>query len=394
MTLITLLLVLSTLLLLLPVSVLCVQVLAALPGHRPRPMPGERRPVVAIVIPAHDEALLIAATLHSLQPQLAAGDRLLVVADNCTDKTARIAAAAGAEVIERNDSGRRGKGYALDYGVRHLAQNPPEVVLIIDGDCTASRGAIERLAKTCLATGRPVQAQYLMQAPAGAGLRTRIAGFAWLVKNQVRPLGYFRLGLPCQLMGTGMALPWSGVSHAVLATGHIVEDLKLGIDLARAGMPPLFCPEARVSSCFPASAAGLADQRMRWEHGHLGMMLGVAPGLFATALARGNLPLLALALDLCVPPLALLVLLACMAFAGSAAWFAFTGAALPLWLATAALALSAAAVLLAWGRHGRGVISLRDMALAPLYALSKIPLYLKFVAKRQGEWVRTRRDAE
>lgn len=380
--------------LLIPVSVLFMQVLAALPPRRTRAMPGGRRPAVAIIVPAHNESLLIIDTLHSIGAQLTVNDRLLVVADNCTDDTARIAAAAGAEVIERNNSAQRGKGYALDFGMRHLAQDPPEVVLIIDGDCEVAVDAIDRLAKTCLATGRPVQALYRMHAPAGAGLKTRIAGFAWLVKNQVRPLGFFRLGLPCQLMGTGMAFPWPVISQTALATGHIVEDLKLGIDLARTGVPPLFCPEAQVMSRFPVTGQGFAEQRKRWEHGHLGMMFGVAPGLFAQALARGNLPLLALALDLCVPPLALLMLLVVTSFTASAAWFAVSGATLPLWLMAAALGMSATAVLLAWEHHGRSVISLRDLACAPLYALWKIPLYLKFVVKRQGAWVRTRRDAE
>ena len=52
-----------------------------------------------------------------------------------------------------------------------------------------------------------LQALDLMRSPEGAGLKTRIAEFAWVVKNQVRPLGYHHLGLPCQLMGTGMAFP-------------------------------------------------------------------------------------------------------------------------------------------------------------------------------------------
>lgn len=388
------LLIIAGVALLIPVSVLLMQVLTALPPRRMQAMPGGRRPALAIIVPAHNESLLIAHTLRSIGTQLTVDDRLLVVADNCSDDTASIAGTAGAEVIERHDSNQRGKGYALDFGMRHLAQDPPQVVLIIDGDCKVAGDAIERLAKTCLTTGRPVQALYLMQPPAGAGLKTRIAGFAWLMKNQVRPLGFHRLGLPCQLMGTGMALPWPLISQATLATGHLVEDLKLGIDLARAGKPPLFCPDALVTSHFPATDRGFADQRKRWEHGHLGMIFSLAPQLLAQALLRGNLPLLALALDLCVPPLALLMLLVVAAFTASAAWFAYTGSILPLWLTTTALGMSVTAVLLAWNSHARSVLSLRDLACAPLYALWKIPLYLKFVVKRQGAWVRTRRDAE
>lgn len=63
-----------------------------------------------------------------------------MVADNCTDDTARLASAAGAEVIERHDALLRGKGYALDFGVRHLAQQPPDVVIVVDADCQVAEG--------------------------------------------------------------------------------------------------------------------------------------------------------------------------------------------------------------------------------------------------------------
>lgn len=388
------LLCLLALAMLVPVSVLVVQVLMALPAYRPREMPGGRRPTVAVVIPAHDEALVIAGTLRAIVPQLVAGDRLLVVADNCADDTARVAAEAGAEVLERSDRERRGKGYALDFGVRHLERNPPEVVLIIDADCEIDGAAIERLARLCLETGRPVQGLYLMHSPKGAGLKTRIAECAWLVKNHVRALGFHRLGLPCQLMGTGMAFPWAVISTAALASGHIVEDLKLGIDLARAGAPALFCPEARVTSYFPATAEGITGQRTRWEHGHLGVILSAAPRLFLEALRRRDRNLFALALDLCVPPLALLMLLVLSVFVGSAVFFVATKLALPLWLAAMSLVMLGLSVLLSWGRYGRKVISLASLAYAPFYVLWKIPIYLKFLVRRQAEWVRSRRDGD
>jgi len=374
------------------VCVLLLQVLMSLPRQRVLAMPAGRRPSVAVLIPAHDEALLIATTLRTLSAQLGSGDRMIVIADNCSDDTAAIAAAAGAEVIERRDRERRGKGYALDFGVRHLERQPPEVVLIIDADCDVDAGATERLARVCLQTGRPVQALYLMRSPANAGIKTRIAEFASLVKNQVRALGYHRLGLPCQLMGTGMAFPWDVMRNAALATGHIVEDLQLGIDLARSRTPALFCPQARVTSYFPATAEGIAGQRTRWEHGHLGVIVGVAPRLLLESVRTGDGNLLALALDLCVPPLALLLLLVLAVFAASAALLLWAHVVLPFRIAAAALIMLGCAVALSWSRYGRQVVSLGALAYAPFYALWKLPVYLKFLTGRQVEWVRSKRD--
>lgn len=377
---------------LVPVSVLFVQVVAALRKHQPREIAGIRRPSVAVLVPAHNEALLISDTLRSIASQLAPGDQLFVVADNCTDDTAGVAALAGAEVIERHDQERRGKGYALDFGIRHLERRPPEVVIIIDADCHVGEGTIDRLARVCGETGRPVQALDLMLSPANGNVGTRIAEFSWLIKNQIRPMGSLRLGLPCQLMGTGMAFAWPTISTAPVATGHIVEDLLLGIELARSGRPPLFCPDALVTSYFPETADGIAGQRTRWEYGHLRVIVSEAPRLFVQSITRGSVNLLALALDLCVPPLALLMILTFAVLVASALLFAaLPTATLPVWLAGAAVTMLGSAVFLSWLRYGRAVISLGSLLYAPLYALAKVPLYLRFLAQRQVEWVRSRR---
>ena len=375
-----------------PALVLFAQVLLACLPVRSRPGADGRRPRVAVLVPAHNEALIIRSTLASVAPQLLAQDRLLVVADNCTDDTAQLARSAGAEVVERDNDLLRGKGYALDFGVRHLAQRPPEVVIIVDADCQVGEGAIDLLARRCLEASRPVQALYLMRAPVGAGLKVQIAEFAWRVKNLVRPRGWARLGLPCQLMGAGMAFSWRDLATVDLANGHLVEDLKLGLDFCRIGKPPLFCPDAQVTSQFPLSQEGLSSQRTRWEHGHLGVILAEVPKLLVSAVTRRNAPLLAMTLDLLVPPLALLV----MALVGvaSVAWLAalLFGITAPAWVVTGALVMLGVAVLLAWGRFSRELIPFSVLLYAPFYAARKIPLYLGFLIKRQVEWVRSKRD--
>ena len=93
MTGIEILLCILAVLTLMPVLLLSIQVLMALPSYRARELPSVRRPAVGILVPAYNEALMIADALASIVPQLAAGDQLLVVADNCTDDTAAIAAA-------------------------------------------------------------------------------------------------------------------------------------------------------------------------------------------------------------------------------------------------------------------------------------------------------------
>lgn len=381
-------------LVLLPATVLFAEVVSAVTGSRDTATPQSERRRLAVLVPAHNEASVIAATLRSIVQQLEEADRLIVVADNCSDETAAIAATEGAEVIARTDLNKRGKGYALDFGIRHLESDPPSIVVVIDADCQITEASIDKLVRCCAWTARPVQALYLMRAAKGAGLKARIAEFAWVVKNQVRPMGLNRLGLPCQLMGTGMAFPWACICSARLATGHIVEDLKLGIDLARAGTPPVFCAAAVVTSDFPVSREGIRGQRERWEHGHLGVILSETPRLLRDSLASLNVYLMALALDLSVPPLALLALLVVLVWLASVVFCAVTTAHLPLNMTSAAAILLALSVLMCWARYGRPIISLGSLGLAMVYALWKVPLYVRFLGARQLRWVRSKRDED
>ena len=379
-------------LLLIPAAVLFIEVAAAI-------LPGEERSIslgngsrrVAVLIPAHDEETTIARTLRSIVPQLGPADRLLVIADNCSDQTEQIARREGAEAVRRDNAELRGKGYALDYGVRHLGTDPPDVVIVVDADCVVEPGSVAVLASMAQASGAPVQAVDLMRAPEGAGLRVRIAEFAWAIKNKVRPLGLRRMGLPCQLMGTGMAFPWACLQSTTLATGHITEDLQLGIDLARGGRPPRFCTAAMVSSEFPTSSEGLRSQRTRWEHGHLQSILSDGPKLLLQAVVRRDGALAAMAVDMSVPPLALLAMLIAVGWAISLLFALTARQSLPLVLATGAAALFGAAVMVSWARFGRRIISGRDLALAVVYAVCKLPLYLRFLFKPQSKWVRSKR---
>ena len=377
--------------LLVPTTLLFLQLCAAVrPADAPA-LSAAKRPRLAVLIPAHDESAGIAAALQSVLPQLAVGDRLLVVADNCSDDTASVAASAGAEVVVRDEPLRRGKGYAMDFGVRHLEADPPQVVVVVDADCALGPASLDHLAHASLAAMHPVQALNLMHSPPGASLAARLGELAWLVKNQVRPLGCQRLGMPCQLMGTGMAFPWELIRAAPLASGHIVEDLLLGLDLAERGKPPLFCPQALVNSIFPA-AGNLGTQRTRWEHGHLSVIASHGPRLLWRALTTRQLPLAAMALDLCVPPLTVLAILLMLGLAGAVALVSMGGGATPLWLALVANSMFAFGIVLAWRRFGRAIVSQSDLLAVPAYVLAKLPIYARLAKGRQTEWVRTKRD--
>jgi cellulose synthase/poly-beta-1,6-N-acetylglucosamine synthase-like glycosyltransferase len=379
-----------------PVAVLLVEVIAALRSPRLRPFEVQKSNVekrVAVIVPAHNESSGLVPTLQDIKAQLGVRDRLIVVADNCTDDTAAVAAASGAEVITRDEPERVGKGFAMGWGITHLSKDPPDFVLFVDADCRLDDDLVRRLTRVCQGLQRPAQALFVMRSPDNSSVNHSFAEFAWLLKNRIRPLGLRNLHCPVQLMGTGMMLPWNAISSVPLESSHLVEDLKLGLDLATAGQAPYFFPFVKVTSVFPTSAKGTESQRLRWVQGHLATIGKFVPRLLAIGLMRRNLNVVVLALDLLVPPLSLLALLivATMALTSSVALLG--GPALPSLIAAGNLVGFIVCLLLAWSRFGRQVFPARELLSVGSFALKKIGLYRRMLlGGTASRWIRTDRS--
>jgi cellulose synthase/poly-beta-1,6-N-acetylglucosamine synthase-like glycosyltransferase len=350
------------------------------------------RPSIAVLIPAHDEEQDIEATVTRIKKELWPADQLLVVADTCIDRTTALAARAGADIVIRNDPNLRGKGFALAAGLRHLAATPPDVVVFIDADCRVSSGGVGLLARACAASNAPVQCLNLMIAdPDSRAPPPRLAEFAWRIKNDLRPNGYARLGLPCQLLGTGMALPWRLIDPEKFATGHLSEDLLIGLDLAMNGFPPRFFREACVTSYFPSTQRSQDQQKQRWMQGHFALINSHTLRLIHQALRRRDFGLLALAADLAVPPLGVLAVANIALLLMSLAWIAAVGAWAPLAFATLASALFASSLLAAWCICGRDLIGLKEVQRLPRHIIMVIGSVLNLARGHKVPWVRTDR---
>ena len=411
-----------------PAAVFVVQVVAALLPARRSAAPGPgSRPGGLVLIPAHNEGAPLAEVVAALLSQLGPADRVVLIADNCTDDTAA-AAARGATrpggapdprftLLERADPDRRGKGYALDFALDHVAGRSgeageagalPAAVFILDADCRVSPGGVDELLSACVATGRPVQARTLCTVDARTDAEARglmaVSELGLLFKNYVRPRGSRRLGLPCQLMGTGMALPGPMLDAARARAerrgggvfgGDLAEDMQMGVEATLAGLPPLFLPEVRVTSPLPTSLRGFDGQRTRWEQGHLQTLTGGVPKLLKAGVLRDDLRALGLAADLAVPPFSLLVASWFVVAALLAAVGWWTGFPAPLFVHALGGFVVAAAVMIGWWAFGRDRVPLAALASVPRFVLRKLPIYGRFLTSRtETEWVRTERAAE
>lgn len=347
-------------------------------------------PSTCILIPAHNEASIILGTLERLRPLLSDSIRLLVVADNCSDDTARLVRQAGHAVIERSDPDKRGKGYALAFGRDNLRSSPPDCVIVFDADCETDTESIATLAKYCVGSQSVVQARYILSPDRNASAKVQISNFAFWFKNVVRQRGAARLGGAAVLTGTGMAFPWNKFEHAPLATANIVEDLTLGLYFTQIGEAPLYLEQATVVSAAASEAATL-EQRSRWEHGFLATAKSHGLDAIFNGTTQRNRKLFQLGLHLLVPPLAFLLLasIAILLLLGAvglltAYWFAFAALAV-------AIAAATSLVFVNWLLEGRAWLSLGALLRLPFYLIWKLPVYLGFAKGHDVGWTRTER---
>jgi len=365
-------------------------------GAITRDRPGNR---LLVIVPAHNEEHLISRCVASLLAQSypRALYRVVVIADNCSDSTAAIAAASGAEVMIRTEPDARGKGRALRWAVDRLLGPPdqPDAVVVVDADSVADCNLLTEL-EAAMGRGHPVvQADYTVLTDELSSRRTQLVAAGFLLFHRVRFSGRARLGMSANLVGNGMlfsratleAHPWSAF------TG--VEDLEYSIDLRLAGIRIGFAPAAHVSGPGPATRAGEVRQRLRWEGGRFHVVRKRLWSIVRAAGTRRDPQLLDAAIDLATPPLGLL------SMATGAGFIAVSAATIariaPVWaLIPWLVALAAIPAFVLIGLHAaRAPHSVWSaVATGPFYLAWKLATYMSLLRGFDpNRWDRTdRRD--
>jgi cellulose synthase/poly-beta-1,6-N-acetylglucosamine synthase-like glycosyltransferase len=346
---------------------------------------------IAIVVPAHDEAEVIEHTLANLL-QIARQDgntEVVVIADNCSDDTATLARGAGARVIERHDTTRRGKGYALDHAFQRLLQEDFAAFAVIDADSSADENFLPAL-RTTLATSAAAQSRYTVR-NGNESPRTRLAEIALAGFNVLRPRGRDRLGLSAGILGNGFALRRETLERVPYTAASVVEDLEYHLRLIDAGLRVAFIDATSVRGDMPSGSEGARTQRTRWEGGRLRMLREQGPALLGKVL-RGQLRSLEPLADLLLLPLAYHVLLI-----GVALMIAAVVGAQPVLLA-------ALASLIVVALHVVAALRVAHLPWSHLLQLMRIPGYLLWKLRvlagtiagstRHSAWIRTNRSGE
>lgn len=361
---------------------------ALLPARREHraasPVPVDR---LAVIVPAHDEEATIAACLDSLRHcRRGAGEvAVVVVADNCRDRTAERARALGAEVLERRDPGRPGKGHALAHAFAALGPRGFDAFLVVDADSRVEPDLIRACGRALRAGADAVQCRVAYPAD-GASPYGRLLALSFWSNGLIRPRGRDRLGLSCGLLGSGFALRRETLAAVPFDAASIAEDLEYHLRLVLRGRRVRFVEDTTVRLQAPPTLAAARSQRSRWEGGRLRMVTERGPVLLRGVLA-GRWRLAEPLLDLLLLPLGFHCLLLLVLLASPLDWsrlYALVG------LGVVLLHLLVAV------RAGKG--SWRDLAallLVPWYLAWKLTLLGAILAGSRADapWVRTPRWA-
>ena len=348
----------------------------------------------AVVVPAHNEASVIARTIASLKQLDWPPDQvsLVVCADNCTDATAEIARATGVTVLERSDAVHRGKGHALEYAFGWIASNlSPSAVVIVDADSEVSPNLLRAFASRFASGERAVQCHYGVLNP-GESWRTRLMTIALTCFHVVRSRARERMAVSTGFRGNGWGIDVGLLAAIPFHAYSLAEDVEYGIDLALAGnVRVAYVDEAHVLGEMTSSSAAAKTQRRRWEGGRPLLVRARLSPLIRAAMARRSRICLDLALDLMLPPLSYLALgilvvvaigfvpIVAAPFATAMRWIGFTSAA-----------ILAAHVIRGWQISGVGLRGALDLARVPFFIIWKVVALVVDHAPR--DWVRTDRN--
>lgn len=342
---------------------------------------------LAVVVPAHDEEAGIASCVASLRACTPPpnGARIVVVADNCGDRTAERAREAGAEVRVRTDATRRGKGYALELVFGELLADPEvEAVLVVDADTRVEPDFLVANARAFGGRADATQCRYLVGNPE-ASRRARLMNVALLGFHVARPRARQRFGLSVGIFGNGFGLHRRVLERLPYTAHSVVEDLEYHLMMVREGFRVRFLEETAVYADVPTTEEGLRTQRSRWEGGRFRMIREQAPAL-AREVLRGRLEL--------TEPLGELLLLPLATHVG--VLLGVLVVPFPPTQLYAAASLGVVATHVASALRGGAVEDVRALAGVPLYVAEKlVRLPATLLASRKDQaWVRTRRDPE
>lgn len=246
----------------------------------------------ALVIAAHNEELVIGNVIDSLMNQNYPRELydIIVVADNCTDRTASIARKHGALVHSRFDTEKTGKGNALEWIFRKIYNQSDryDVISVFDADNLVSSNYLYEMNKQLCKGYKVVQGYIDSKNPFDSWITCSYSIAFWL-SNRTYQLPRFNLGLSCVLCGTGFCLDISVLKEIGWGATCLTEDLEFTMKLSLNGIKVAWAHDAIVFDEKPLTLRQSWRQRKRWMQGHADCAYRYLVPLFKKAFKERNL---------------------------------------------------------------------------------------------------------
>lgn len=225
----------------------------------------------AIFIPAHNEEKVIGNIVENLR-QLNYPKEcydVFVIADNCSDNTAKIAAQGGANVLVRYNEEKRGKGFALQWAFREVLYKKDadyDAAVIFDADNLVSMDFLKEM-NNKLCEGHKVLQGYIDSKNPEDSWITCSYSIAFWSANRLFQCAREYLGLSCQIGGTGFCVDTDILKKIGWEATCLVEDLEFTMKLMLNGIRVGWAHNAVVYDEKPLTMAQSWKQRRRWMQG-------------------------------------------------------------------------------------------------------------------------------
>lgn len=243
---------------------------------KPKEQKAKRTYKYAVLIPARNEEQVIPHLLASIKGQTYPSELIdiFVIADNCTDNTAKAALAAGAfRVIERQNKEQVGKGYALDYALGIIKNDYPDNdyqgYFVFDADNLLDENYIEEMNKM-FSNGNRIITSYRNTKNYSSSWIS--AGCSLWYLRESKYLNYPRtlLGTSCAISGTGFLVH----REIIEKVGGwkfflLTEDIEFTLHHVLEGECIAYCDKAVLYDEQPVKFSQSWRQRMRWTKGSM-----------------------------------------------------------------------------------------------------------------------------
>lgn len=224
----------------------------------------------AMIVAAHNEEVVIGKLIDSMQKLNYPKELydVFVIADNCTDKTAEISRKHGANVFERFNKDKRGKGYALEWMFDKLFKmdDKYDAICIFDADNLVHEDFLKEINSKMLEGYKVVQGYIDSKNPNDSWIATSYSIAFWS-QNRMFQLSRNNVGLSNQLGGTGFAIDTNMLKKLGWGATCLTEDLEFTCKLVSHGEKVGWAHDARIFDEKPLTLKQSWSQRKRWMQG-------------------------------------------------------------------------------------------------------------------------------